>query len=71
MSGIDSSYEIPEELWNQISTLVHKPRRRKKKIGRPRMDDRKAMTAIFYIVLYWVSVESATTKKSWCIQYCT
>ena len=50
MSGIDSSYEIPEELWNQISTLVHKPRRRKKKTGRPRMDDRKAMTAIFYIV---------------------
>ena len=33
------------------------------------MDDRKAMTAIFYIDMYWVSVESATTKKSWCIQY--
>ena len=26
------------------------PKERKKKTGRPRMDDRKAMTAIFYIV---------------------
>lgn len=51
ISGIDSSYEIPDALWNQISSLlVHKPKRKKKKTGRPRMDDRKAMTAIFYIV---------------------
>lgn len=50
ISGIDSSYEIPDVLWNRISSLlVHKPKRKKKKIGRPRMDDRKAMTAIFYI----------------------
>ena len=49
ISEIDSSYEIPDELWNQIfHLLVHKPKR-KKKTGRPRMDDRKAMTAIFYI----------------------
>ena len=50
ISGIDSSYEIPDELWNQIfPLLVHKPKRKKKKTGRPRMDDRKAMNAIFYI----------------------
>ena len=50
ISGINSSYEISDELWNQIFTLlVHKPKR-KKKTGRPRMNDRKAMTAIFYIV---------------------
>jgi len=49
ISGIDSSYEIPDVLWNQISSLlVHKPKR-KKKTNRPRMDDRKAMNAIFYI----------------------
>ena len=48
ISGIDSSYEIPDVLWNRISSLlVHKLKR--KKIGRPRMDDRKAMTAILYI----------------------
>jgi putative transposase len=50
ISGIDSSYEIPDALWNQISSLlVHKPKRKKKKTGRPRMEDRKAMNAIFYI----------------------
>ena len=50
ISGIDSSYEIPDTLWNQIfPLLVHKPKRKKKKTGRPRMDDRKAMNAIFYI----------------------
>jgi putative transposase len=48
ISGIDSSYEIHDVLWNQISSfLVHKPKI--KKIGRPRMDDRKAMIVIFYI----------------------
>ena len=48
ISGIDSSYEIPDALWNQISSLlVHKPKR-KKKTGHPRMDDRKAMTAISF-----------------------
>jgi transposase len=49
ISGIDSSYEIPDALWNQISSLlVHKPKRKKKKTGSPRMDDRKAMTAISF-----------------------
>ena len=49
ISGIESSYEIPDELWNQIFPLLcHKPKR-KKKTGRPRMNDRKAMNAIFYI----------------------
>ena len=49
ISGINSSFEIPDALWNQISSLlVHKPKR-KKKTDRPRMDDRKAMNAIFYI----------------------
>ena len=49
ISGIDSSYEIPDALWNQIFHLINKPKRKKKKTGRPRMDERKAMTAIFYI----------------------
>ena len=47
--GIDSSYEIPDALWNRIVLLLPKTKRNKKKSGRPRMDDRKAMTAIFYI----------------------
>ena len=32
ISGIDSSYEIPDALWNQIfPLLLHKPKRKKKK----------------------------------------
>ena len=50
ISGIDSSYEIPDTLWNQISTyLVHKPKRKKNKTDRSRMDDKKAISAIFSI----------------------
>lgn len=50
-SGIDSSYEIPDALWNRIILLLlPKTKCKKKQIGRPRMDDRKAMTAIFYII---------------------
>ena len=45
-SGIDSSYEILDALWNRIVLLLPKTKRNKKKSGRPRMDDRKAMTAI-------------------------
>ena len=71
--GIDSSYEIPDALWNRIILLLlPKTKCKKKQIGRPRMDDRKAMTTISSIYsTYWMSVESTTTKKSWCIQYCT
>ena len=66
MSGIDSSYEIPDELSNQIfPLLVNKPKR-KKNTGRPRLDDRKAMNAIFYIAL--LDVSGSTTTKSWCIR---
>ena len=52
VTGVDFSYSIPDVIWNRIITLlpslsIH--RRKKKKTGRPRMDDRKAMSAIFYI----------------------
>jgi len=58
ISGIDSSYEIRDELWNQIcSLLVNKPKRKKKKIGRPRMDDRRAMNANSISGTYWMPVE--------------
>jgi transposase len=50
-SGIDSSYEIPDALWNRIVLLLPKTKRNKKKSGRPtRMDDRKAMTALYFIL---------------------
>ncbi len=47
--GIDPLYQIPDELWNRIKVLLPAPRK-KKKMGRPRMDDLKAMNAIFYVL---------------------
>ncbi len=47
--GINKEYEIPEELWKKIKVLLPPPKV-KKVSGRPRMDDYKAMTAIFYIL---------------------
>jgi transposase len=43
------AYEIPDALWEQIVPLLP-PSPPKKKAGRPRMDDRKAMTAIYYVL---------------------
>jgi transposase len=43
-------YEISDEFWNKIKPLLPlaKP---KKKSGRPRKDDRKIMSGIFYVLL--------------------
>ena len=52
VTGVDSSYCIPDVVWDRIITLLSSSirRRRKKKAGRPRIDDRKAMSAIFYVL---------------------
>jgi putative transposase len=52
VTGVDSLYCIPDVVWDRIITLLSSSirRRRKKKAGRPRMDDRKAMSAIFYVL---------------------
>lgn len=47
--GIDPSYQIPDALWERIRPLLPAPKP-KKKAGRPRMDDRQAMTAIVYLL---------------------
>ena len=51
-TGVDSSYCIPDVVWDRIIALLLSlpSRRKKKKTGRPRMDDRKAMSAIFYVL---------------------
>jgi transposase len=49
ITGVDSLYEIPDMLWDRIIPLLS-PRKKKKKTGRPRMDDRKAISAIFYVL---------------------
>ncbi|HEX2951924.1 MAG TPA: IS5 family transposase [Armatimonadota bacterium] len=47
--GVAPDYQIPDELWQRIAPLLPKPKP-KKKPGRPRMDDRQALTAIFYLL---------------------
>ncbi len=47
--GVGEDYQIPDQLWARIEPLLPPPKP-KKKAGRPRMDDRKAMTAIFYVL---------------------
>jgi len=46
---VDPKFLIPDELWERIKPLLPEPKP-KKKPGRPRMDDRRAMNAIFYVL---------------------
>ena len=51
ITGVNSLYEIPDVLWDKIVPLLPSPTtKKKKKAGRPRMNDRKAMSAIFYVL---------------------
>jgi transposase len=49
LTDVESAYEIPDVLWDRIVSLLPS-RKRKKKAGRPRMNYRKAMSAIFYVL---------------------
>jgi len=42
-------YLISDTLWAEIAPLLPAPKP-KKKPGRPRADDRRMMTAIFYVI---------------------
>jgi len=46
---VGAAYQIPDRLWDRVERLLPPPKP-KKKSGRPRMDDRLAMNAIFYIL---------------------
>jgi len=48
--GIDSRFSLSDEEWERMRPLIPKTKRKKKVTGRPRMDDRKAMTAILYVL---------------------
>ncbi len=47
--GIDMKYSLSDELWARIEPLIPPPKE-KRVSGRPRMDDRQAMTAILYVL---------------------
>jgi putative transposase len=46
---VNEAYQIPDKMWKRIDKLIPKHRHGKEG-GRPRMDDRKAMNAIFYVL---------------------
>ena len=49
LTGVESTYEIPDVLWDRITQLLPL-RKKKRKAGRPRMDYRRAISAIFYVL---------------------
>ena len=49
--GIDERYRLSDADWERIRLLLPRRKRKRKKVGgRPPMDDRKAMTAILYVL---------------------
>jgi transposase len=46
---IDPKYLLPDEVWERVKSAIP-PQPPKPKGGRPRMDDRQAMNAIFYLL---------------------
>lgn len=46
--GVAQQYQIPDPMWEKIEPLLP-PAKAKKKSGRPRMPDRQALNAIFYV----------------------
>jgi putative transposase len=45
-----NDYEISDEFWNKIKLLLSFPKT-KKKLGRPRKDDKKIMSGIIYLLI--------------------
>jgi putative transposase len=67
--GVDQLYQIPDELWKRVQVLLPPPKRKKNKDrpGRPRMDDRKAMNAIFYVLrtgIQWNAIPKSLGASS-------
>ena len=50
--GVDKHFQIPGKLWERIRVLLPPPppKKNENRPGRPRMDDWKAMNAIFYVM---------------------
>jgi putative transposase len=47
LTGVDYEYVVPDVLWDRIIPLLPSSH---KEVGHPRMDDRKATSAIFYVL---------------------
>jgi len=67
--GVDEQYQIPDKLWERIRVLIPPPppKKNKDRPGRPRMDDRKALNGIFYILrtgCQWKALPRSLGAKS-------
>jgi putative transposase len=67
--GVDEQYQIPDKLWERIQVLIPPPppKKNKDRPGRPRMDDRKAMNGIFYVLrtgCQWKALPRSLGAKS-------
>lgn len=47
--GVGREYELADEFWAKVEGVLPPPRAKKRQ-GRPRMDDRQAMTAILFVL---------------------
>jgi transposase len=47
--GVDAKFCLSDADWERIKALLPRPKRKKVQ-GRPRIDDRRAMTAILYVL---------------------
>ncbi|PIU63066.1 MAG: hypothetical protein COS85_16835 [Armatimonadetes bacterium CG07_land_8_20_14_0_80_59_28] len=47
--GVREAFQIPDKLWERIEAILP-PSKPKKKPGRPRMPDRQALSAIFFVL---------------------
>ncbi|MBZ4395350.1 transposase [Myxococcus sp. AS-1-15] len=54
---------VPDAFWQRVAPLLHPPRP-KKKIGRPRADDRAALEAIVFVLRSAISCEILPHKQS-------
>ena len=64
--GVDTDYQISDAPWERLKPLLPDPKP-KKKMGRPRMDVRQAMTEIFNLLrtgCQWSALPKKLGKKS-------
>lgn len=65
--GVSCEYCIPAFLWCEIESILQDIKKEKIKAGRPRVPDKQAMTAIFYLMrtgIQWNALPHSLGKSS-------
>ncbi|MBW4419324.1 MAG: transposase [Myxacorys californica WJT36-NPBG1] len=64
---IDPQFLLPDEVWERAKHVIP-AERPKPKGGRPRMENRQALNAIFYLLrtgCHWNNTSRLSLKQSW------